>query len=93
MVDRQKCNGCGDCVTACPYGMIELDDENLAYKCDYCSGDPACIKECEPGAILYQEQEKKLHKLRGLQMKKRATGEDAEEKRQYLGRNIMSAAR
>lgn len=93
LIDREKCNGCGDCVAACPYGMIEQDAEGLAYKCDYCNGDPACIKECEPGAIIYQEEEKDLRKLRGLQMKQRREVGGSEEKRQNLGKNIMSAAK
>ena len=73
--------------------MIEQDAEGLAYKCDYCDGQPACIKECEPRAIVYQSEEKEIRKLRGLQMKQRSEGEDPEEKRQSLGRNIMAAAR
>jgi Fe-S-cluster-containing dehydrogenase component len=93
LVDRQKCNGCGDCVAACPYGMIEQDAEGLAYKCDYCDGVPACIKECEPMAIVYQTEEKQIRKLRGLQMKQRREGGSPEEKRQNLGRNTMAAAR
>jgi len=29
-VDGDKCNGCGDCVTACPEGILEIqpDDDN-----------------------------------------------------------------
>jgi Fe-S-cluster-containing dehydrogenase component len=26
LVDKEKCDGCGDYVTACPYGMIEQDE-------------------------------------------------------------------
>ncbi len=28
-IDNEKCNGCGDCVTACPEGLFEiaLDDD------------------------------------------------------------------
>ena len=55
VVDEEKCTGCGDCVQACPYGMIELNDRGLAFKCDYCGGDPACVRECEPGALVYGE--------------------------------------
>ncbi|MBW1963469.1 MAG: 4Fe-4S dicluster domain-containing protein, partial [Deltaproteobacteria bacterium] len=43
LIDQEKCNQCGDCVAACPYGMIELKGGGFAYKCDYCGGDPACV--------------------------------------------------
>ena len=23
-IDTEKCNGCGDCVQACPYGVLEI---------------------------------------------------------------------
>ena len=93
LVDLDKCNGCGDCVSACPYGMIEQDAEGLAYKCDYCDGDPACIKECEPKAIVYQTEENEQRKLRGLQMKQRIESGSPEEKRHQLGLNILDRAR
>jgi Fe-S-cluster-containing dehydrogenase component len=93
LVDRNKCDGCGDCVAACPYGMITQDVEGLAYKCDYCDGDPACVKECEPGAILYHAEDKQLRKLRGLQMKQRIEEGNPEEKRHRLGQNIMNVAK
>jgi carbon-monoxide dehydrogenase iron sulfur subunit len=90
LVDREKCNGCGDCIAACPYGMIEQDAEELAYKCDYCGGDPACVKECAPGAIVFQAEDKQLRKLRGLQMKQRTESPRPDEKRHQLGLNLMS---
>ena len=42
VIEKDKCNGCGDCVQACPYGMIEMDDNNRPLKCDYCGEQPAC---------------------------------------------------
>ena len=26
-VDSDKCNGCGDCVQACPYGVLEIVED------------------------------------------------------------------
>ncbi len=90
LVNREKCTGCGDCVEACPYGIIEQDTEGLAYKCDYCGGDPACVKECYPGAIVFQSEDKELRKLRGLQMKQRTASGSPSEKRHQLGLNLMA---
>jgi carbon-monoxide dehydrogenase iron sulfur subunit len=53
-VDENKCDGCGLCVPACPYDVIDLDpDTGLAYKCDLCGGAPQCASSCPSGAITY----------------------------------------
>jgi Fe-S-cluster-containing dehydrogenase component len=58
LIDRQKCVGCGYCVSACPFGAIKLDKQKAkSYKCDLCGGDPECVKVCEPMAIVYQDVE------------------------------------
>lgn len=56
-------------------------------------GDPACVKECEPGALVYPEAEKKVLKLRGVQMKQRIESGSPEEKRHQLGLNLLAEAR
>lgn len=44
-----RCQGCGSCVTACPWGMASLDTErSLATKCITCG---ACIAACPTGAL------------------------------------------
>jgi len=93
MVDSQKCTGCGECVAACPYGMIELDAGQTACKCDLCGGDPACVKECFPGAISFQEKAPELLKLKGAQMKQRTFEGTSAEKRQRLGEALLRLAR
>jgi len=51
------CIGCADCVDACPFGMASLHPQTgLALICDLCGGDPACVKRCATGAILYEER-------------------------------------
>lgn len=58
LIDRQKCVGCGYCVTACPFGAMKLDKQKAkSYKCDLCEGDPECVKVCEPLAIEYLDSE------------------------------------
>jgi len=93
IVNPEKCNGCGSCVDACPYGMIEMATGNIAVKCDYCGGDPACVKECEPGAINFVEGDKELRKMRGLQMKQRVETGGPAEKRHQLAINLLAQAR
>lgn len=93
VVDEEKCNGCGLCITACPYGMIELNEKEIACKCDYCDGDPACVKECYPNALLYQEAGPELVKLKAAQMKQRSSCGTPAEKREKLGQALLSAAR
>lgn len=93
VVDAEKCTACGLCVTACPYGMIEMNVEGLACKCDHCGGDPACVKECFPAALVYQEAEPALVKLKGAQMKNRAMEGSSWEKRDQLGRALLAKAR
>ncbi|MBT4290076.1 MAG: 4Fe-4S binding protein [Deltaproteobacteria bacterium] len=93
MVNTEKCNGCGDCVDGCPYGMILIGNDNIAFKCDYCDGDPACVKECEPKAIIFVEGDKELRKINGLQMKHRSKTGSPAEKRYQLGTNLLISAR
>jgi Fe-S-cluster-containing hydrogenase component 2 len=50
------CIACAACVEACPFGMATLHPETgLALICDLCGGDPACVKRCATGAILYAD--------------------------------------
>jgi formate dehydrogenase iron-sulfur subunit len=92
VVDARKCNGCGDCVSACQYGMIEQYGSGKAYKCDLCGGTPACVAECQYGALVFKEPDKISRKLRGTQMKQRNREGTPEEKRQKLAMNILKEA-
>jgi len=60
VVQQDVCNGCGYCVPACPYGVIEKREEDgRAWKCTLCYdriGDgqtPACAKACPTQSIQY----------------------------------------
>jgi Fe-S-cluster-containing hydrogenase component 2 len=93
VVDAQKCTACGSCVAACPYGMIELAEGSTAAKCDYCGGDPACVKECFPKALVFEEKTPELIKLKGVQMKQRAVEGCPAVKRHQLGKALLSLSR
>ncbi len=92
VVDAGRCDGCGQCVEACPYGMIEQDSSGKAFKCDLCGGSPACVAECEFGALLFKAPDKVSLKLRGQQMKQRISQGSPEQKRHQLALNILKAA-
>ena len=60
VIQSDVCNGCGYCVPACPYGVIDQrKDDGRAWKCTLCYdriGDgltPACAKACPTESIQY----------------------------------------
>ncbi len=55
VINRELCTGCETCVSACPFGVVRIDDEGKAIKCEYCDGDPACAKACQPGALSWSD--------------------------------------
>lgn len=52
LIAEEKCTGCRACEEACPFGVIRFDQEkNKAFKCDFCQGDPECVKWCPVNAL------------------------------------------
>ncbi len=57
-IDEEKCNGCGQCVTACAESAIEIIDGKAKLVSDvYCDGLGACLGECPQDAITIEERE------------------------------------
>jgi Pyruvate/2-oxoacid:ferredoxin oxidoreductase delta subunit len=57
-IDEEKCNGCGECATACAEGAIEIIDGKAKLMSDiYCDGLGACLGECPEEAITIIERE------------------------------------
>jgi Fe-S-cluster-containing hydrogenase component 2 len=47
IVNREKCISCGKCISACPGNIPFLHPkDNKATICDFCGGDPECVKVC-----------------------------------------------
>jgi formate dehydrogenase iron-sulfur subunit len=62
VVQQDICNGCGYCVPACPFGVVELSlDDGKAHKCTLCYDrlkgglEPACSKSCPTDSIQFGE--------------------------------------
>lgn len=53
--DREKCAFCGDCVEACPFDFISLED-GIEIELEDCPACGRCLSACENGA-LYQPEE------------------------------------
>lgn len=51
----ELCNGCGECLQACPFNAIWVDEHSgIALKCDLCNGDPTCVQYCPSGALIFE---------------------------------------
>ncbi|MFI1292558.1 4Fe-4S dicluster domain-containing protein [Streptomyces sp. NPDC020792] len=60
VVQQDVCNGCGYCVPACPYGVIDQRKEDgRVWKCTLCYDrlgvgmEPACAKSCPTDSIQF----------------------------------------
>jgi formate dehydrogenase iron-sulfur subunit len=59
-IQPDVCNGCRDCIAACPYNVIGFnEDTGLAQKCTFCYDrlqnnlTPACAKACPTESIKF----------------------------------------
>ena len=54
VVDKEKCNACGICVTFCPPQCMIDDEDTIHYKANllFCKGCGVCAKECPKKAIM-----------------------------------------
>ncbi|MGH2908933.1 MAG: 4Fe-4S dicluster domain-containing protein, partial [Solirubrobacteraceae bacterium] len=60
VVQADICNGCGYCVPACPYGVLNRrEDDGRIFKCTLCydrlqvGQEPACAKACPTASIQF----------------------------------------
>lgn len=59
-INEEKCTGCGDCITGCPEGALQVIDGKARLISDlFCDGLGACIGTCPQGAIEIESREAK----------------------------------
>jgi len=87
VVQEDVCNGCGYCVPACPFGVIDQrEDDGRVWKCTLCydrikeDQEPACAKACPTNSIQFGD----LAELRGRAEARLATLQDAGQSRAQL---------
>ena len=57
-IDKELCDGCGQCVPACAEGAIQIIDGKAELVSErFCDGLGACLGECPNGAIKIVEKE------------------------------------
>ncbi len=58
LIDEERCDGCGECITACAEGALELVDGKAKIISDnLCDGFGVCLSECPQGAITIVKRE------------------------------------
>ncbi len=65
---EENCIGCGYCIAGCPFNIPRISKKDgKAYKCTLCSDrvavglEPACVKTCPTGAIVFGSKEDMIH--------------------------------
>ncbi|MBM2620917.1 4Fe-4S dicluster domain-containing protein [Actinoplanes sp. LDG1-06] len=81
VVQDDICNGCGYCISGCPYGVIDRrEGDGRAWKCTLCYdrlGDglePACAKACPTESIQFGELDELRERARARVEKLHAEG-------------------
>jgi formate dehydrogenase iron-sulfur subunit len=72
VVQEDICNGCGYCIPACPYGVIDQRrGDGRAWKCTMCydrlrvGAEPACAKACPTDSIQFGPLDELRKRARG----------------------------
>lgn len=84
VVQQDVCNGCGYCVTACPYGVLnKREGDGRVWKCTLCydrlqvGAEPACAKACPTESIQFGELAELRERAAGRLDQLRSAGVDS----------------
>ena len=82
VVQQDICNGCGYCVPACPFGVVDISPQDgKAHKCTLCYDrlkgglEPACAKACPTDSIQFGEVSELQERARGRVERLHAAGQ------------------
>lgn len=85
-IDETLCNGCGECVSPCAEGAIEIiDGKAKVISEDLCDGMGACLNICPTGALTIEKREalefneEKANEMQKMKMTHEKSGTEQKE--------------